>query len=90
MSINLTQTINFNENHAFIKVNGLTNLNYISTKFETNNNLKKENIKVYIYKKDDFTTFDELEGKNITFEPYQIKNFIIFTIIYTCIINFWF
>ena len=75
LSINLTQTINFNENHAFIKVNGLTNLDKISTKFETNNNLKKEDIKVYIYKKDNFTTFDELkEDLKIKFEPYQIIN----------------
>ncbi len=75
LSINSKQSITFNENHAFIMVKDLTNLNKISIKYESKNNLEKADIKVYFYNKLDFLTFDEIkEDKKIEFQPYQIIN----------------
>ena len=64
-----------NENYIFIKVDNSQILEKFTTKYETKNDLEKAEIKVYISKKSEFKTFDELEDKSkIEFKPYEIKN----------------
>lgn len=64
-----------NENYIFIKVDNSQILEKFTTKYETKNDLEKAEIKVYISKKSEFKTFDDLEDKSkIEFKPYEIKN----------------